>query len=204
MALPLQYLKAARWPGLVILIALIIRLQPWLQTVLIYNREAILEGEIWRLTTGHLVHFSSTQLFLDGAVFGVTAYIIESRRYPYLHELYLFSAVVISMLMLWLLPDMAYYGGLSGIAMATTTYLALHGLRESAPWRKLSTFVLVLIIVKMSMELSNEHLIFVDYENDAIATVSLSHLSGVVCAWIVYIWSDRINILINLKAGKLN
>lgn len=162
-----------------------------MQTTLIYDRQAILDGEVWRFVTGHWVHFSASQLFWDGMVFGVTSYFIELRKFRYLPQLYLLSSVVSSLLMLGLLPEMAYYGGLSGIAMATTTYLALQGLYESAPWHKLSVITLILVILKLSVEIINDQFKWVDYMNDAIRTVPLSHLSGAGCAWIVYIWSNR-------------
>src|SRR4051812_25687175 len=52
-------------------LAFAIHLAPGFKAWLIYDRAAILHGELWRLWTGHLVHFSNSHLLLDASVCGI-------------------------------------------------------------------------------------------------------------------------------------
>ena len=64
-----------------------------LSGMLVYDRFLILSGEIWRLVSGHLVHFSKGHLLSDLLTFAVVGLIIESRRYPGFGLLCVISAV---------------------------------------------------------------------------------------------------------------
>ena len=191
MAAPTSRLSArpsAGWPALVVVFALAVYLLPSVGAALVYDRSAIFTGELWRLVTGHWVHFSASHLFYDATVLGITGWIIESRGYRYFAALCLLSALSISLVMLVLLPDMAYYGGLSGIAMASTVYLALQGLREPSPWRGVSLFVLLLCIGKIIVDATIGHFALVVFEGDLVV-VPLSHLVGAASGFVLYLWS---------------
>lgn len=97
------------------------------QQVLAYDRNAILAGEVWRLWTGHLVHFSHTHALVDGIVLYVMASLAErefgSRSLACALAL---AALVISLVLLAFVPSLQEYRGASGIAvlvavMAVTT-----------------------------------------------------------------------------------
>lgn len=179
----------ARWAVLFLVPALVVYLLPSVGAAMIYDRSAILAGELWRLLTGHWVHFSASHLFYDVAILGVTTWIIEFRGYRYFLALCLLSALAISIVMLVSLPDMAFYGGLSGIAMASTVYLALHGWREAEPWRGICLCILLLSVGKLVLDASIGHFAVVNIEDISIAPVPLSHLTGAVSGVVVYLWS---------------
>jgi rhomboid family GlyGly-CTERM serine protease len=80
-----------------------------------YNREMILKGELWRLWTGHLVHWSPEHFYLDALVFVAQGVVFEhkiGRRYE---QLLMIAAVVISMGLLIFQKDMTVYRGISGL-----------------------------------------------------------------------------------------
>jgi len=187
----------AGWPVLVVVSALVVYLLPDVGTALVYDRSAILSGELWRLVTGHWVHFSVSQLFYDVTVLGITGWIIESRGYRYFAALCLLSALSISFAMLALLPDMAFYGGVSGIAMASTVYLALQWLGKPAPWRWVGLSILLLCVGKLIFEASIGHFILVPLKDDWVV-VPLSHLVGTFSGLIMYLWStmNRLNFFV--------
>jgi membrane associated rhomboid family serine protease len=47
---------------------------------LVWDRQAIGDGQWWRLLTGHLVHFTPRHLLCDVLAVGVAGWLIESRR----------------------------------------------------------------------------------------------------------------------------
>lgn len=194
MAAPTSHLSAKPsfgWPALVVVSALVVYLLPGAGAALVYDRSAILTGELWRLVTGHWVHFSTSHLFYDVTVLGITGWVIKIQGYRYFMALCLFSALSISLVMLVFLPDMAFYGGLSGISMASTVYLALKGLREPTPWFWVGIFVLLLCVGKLAFDASIGHFALANFEDDLVVPVPLSHFVGVASGLVVYLWSVR-------------
>lgn len=180
-----------RWSVLFASAALAAYLLPSLGAVLIYDRSAILGGELWRLATGHWVHFSASHLAYDVAVLGITGWIIESRGYRYFPTLCLLSALLIGLVMLIALADMALYGGLSGVAMASTVYMALHGLREPGPWRGACLAILLLSVGKIAIEAVSGQFMLVDSASNSFVPVPLSHVTGAVSGLAIYFWSRK-------------
>jgi rhomboid family GlyGly-CTERM serine protease len=86
-----------------------------------FDRHALLAGDIWRLWTCHLVHYSWQQALVDGAVV-LVAGLIAARAYgvrPMLAALAL-GAPFISIGLLLVAPDCLYYRGASGLAVMLT------------------------------------------------------------------------------------
>ena len=178
------------WPILVVAFATCVYFLPNFSTALVYDRSAIISGELWRLITCHWVHFSTSHLFYDVVVLSVTGWIIKSQNYRYLTTLCLLASVSISLMIYILLPDMARYGGLSGIAMASTVYLSLHCLRELPPWRWAGLLIFLLCIGKLVFEASVSSFALLDFESDLVVPAYLSHHVGVICGIVMYLWSS--------------
>jgi rhomboid family GlyGly-CTERM serine protease len=180
--------QAVGWPILVVALALSIYLVPNASKVLVYDRSAILSGELWRLITGHWVHFSYGHLFYDVIVLAITGWIIKHQGYRYLTSLCLLTSVSISLMLFILLPDMARYGGLSGIAMASTVYLSIHCLNKTPPWRRAGLLIILLCIGKLAFDTSASRFALLDFEGEVVP-VYLSHHVGAICGLVVYLWS---------------
>ncbi len=166
--------------SVLISIIIIVFLFEHLATYLVYDRSAILEGELWRLLTCHLVHFSFWHVSLNIIVFGITGWIIEKKRYPGYGMLIFLMSFVISISLILFEPDMKLYGGLSGIAYGTLTYLTLFGLEYSKKWHSLSRLIFVLVLFKAVVELYlNNTFTNVDM---SFRPVPLSHFIGVLVA----------------------
>ena len=54
---------------------------PRFSDLLVYERHAILCGELWRILTAPFVHFSASHMFWDILVFGAAGFAIEAERY---------------------------------------------------------------------------------------------------------------------------
>jgi rhomboid family GlyGly-CTERM serine protease len=177
------------WPAALAACAVAAYLSPSLGAILIYDRPAILAGELWRLITGHWVHFSASHLLFDVVVFGASGWLIESRGYRYFPALCGVAASSIGLAMLAALPGMAQYGGLSGVAMASTVYLALHGRREASPWRWICAGILALGIGKLLADVVGDGFALIDLQDEAVVNVPMSHFVGAAAGLAVYLWS---------------
>lgn len=89
----------------------------WLFTLLALDRQALAMGEVWRLWTGHLVHFSAMHAAADSALLFCVAAIVEREIGGWRTAAALLaSAPLISTTVLWLVPDLAVYAGASALS----------------------------------------------------------------------------------------
>lgn len=87
----------------------------WLAHGLEFDRQAILDGQVWRLVTGNLVHWSPEHFYLDVGAFLLVGWLYEplsGRRYPWL---LLSAGLAVGVGLLLFLPELKTYRGLSGV-----------------------------------------------------------------------------------------
>ena len=109
------------FPILTVLIglsALSATLSSQLTSLLQFDRTAFMDGEVWRVFTGHLTHWSLSHLFWDILVFLVLAGVIERFSRRRLLVCFASASLIISLLVFTFLPEMTFYRGLSGIDSA--------------------------------------------------------------------------------------
>jgi len=80
-----------------------------------FDRSLILKGEIWRLFTCHLVHWSPAHFYLDGIVFIFQGITFEQKTGNKYWKVLIFSAIIISSALLIFRNDLIYYRGISGL-----------------------------------------------------------------------------------------
>src|SRR5208283_418391 len=94
--------------------------RPWL----IYDRTAVMQGDWWRIWTGHLVHFGWSHFVCDAGLFLILGRLLE-RVYPVISRAALVAMpVVIALTLYWLDPAMVRYGGLSAVNFGLLLFLA--------------------------------------------------------------------------------
>lgn len=108
---------------LITLAALAAWVIPGATSFLQYDRATILGGQLWRLVTGHLTHWSADQLFWDGAVFAALGAACERRNRASFRLGLALSVVAVTGLVWVALPGLNLYRGLSGIDSALFTLL---------------------------------------------------------------------------------
>jgi len=175
----------------VIAFTLGVAFQPALAPTLLYERLALLRGEYWRLWTGHFVHFGSSHLYWNLAVFAVAS-IWSERLTPGRTRLLLVVAPgVIGLALFGLEPALATYGGLSGVATAMLVFLATTQLARLGPaaatsdrwfWRA----VLTLVVLKIGAEFALQQPLFARFAPAGIRAVPLAHLSGALVATVMH------------------
>ena len=72
-------------------------------TLLEYDRAAILHGEVWRLVTGHFVHWSVGHLAWDLLAFAILSAVCMRRRWLFA-AVVLATAIVVSLFLLICCP----------------------------------------------------------------------------------------------------
>lgn len=163
---------------------------PGLASQMVYDRAAILSGEVWRLLTGNWVHFSTRHLLYDLLALGIAGWIIERRGYPYFGLLCVLSALAIGTVLLAIRPEVQSYGGLSGVATAAIIYLALRGVKEPAPWRWICIAALILIVGKVLLESITGRFIITAADSAPFVPLPLSHIVGALTASLIFWWSS--------------
>lgn len=179
-------MKFPRWTLLLCALATGIFFMPAMGGVLIYSRESIQGGEWWRLITGNLVHLSNEHFVLN--VFGllVVGAIVELRGDRYLWLVYAISAVVIGLVVYVTLPELQFYGGLSGIISAGVVYLCVNGLRNQGVWRWLCLIGLMCVTSKIGLEFIIRDSFFLATAAPSFILVPASHLAGACTALLIY------------------
>jgi len=161
------------------------QMTPWLQ----FDRSAILQGEIWRTLTGHLTHWSVSHLFWDMLVFLVLAGIIERFSRRQFLACFAAGSLTISLLVFTMLPEMAYYRGLSGIDSGLFMLLLVLLYRRNAAGHnvlhKIPYILLGLLFIgKTAFELSTAQTLFVQ-SSDLFIPVPLAHMGGAFVGGII-------------------
>lgn len=155
---------------------------PWL----VYDRPAILSGQVWRMFTGHWVHFSLRHLVYDMAPLGVAGWIIERRGLPGFGWLCALAPWAISAALLVLEPQMIICGGLSGLATAALVYLALCGLSDPPPWRWVCGAALLALAGKTAFELAAGRTVLDTLAGLPVVVSATSHVAGAASGLAVY------------------
>ncbi len=153
---------------------------PALAEVLVYDRGAVFGGEIWRLVTGPLVHFSGDHLLFNALVFAAAGFLVESRRRRLLAPLCLASSLAGSLSLLLLSPGIKVFGGLSGIATMAVVFLAVDEIRAGSRTSPLWLLVLALTAGKIIMEAAMGSPLFTAAEG--IVLVPSAHVAGALAA----------------------
>lgn len=145
---------------------------------LVYDREEILSGQLWRVATGHWVHFSASHLFWNLVILVPAGVWLERRAPAVLRRTLLLSPLAISLALLAFAPSLAQYAGISGVASAVLVALAVHGLRTEPRARLLWLGVLVLFAAKVGVEAFGHGPLNPELATRGIASVPLAHFVG--------------------------
>jgi rhomboid family GlyGly-CTERM serine protease len=116
-----------------------------------YEREAVLQGQYWRLLTGHLVHGSVQHLLLNGVGLGLIAALFPREYSPRGWLLILGSSVVtIDLGVVLLEPQLQWYVGFSGVLHGALAAGALGWWRHES--RRLALALTAVLVGKLAWE----------------------------------------------------
>ncbi len=156
------------------------------------QRAAVLDGQLWRLFSAHLVHFTPAHLVTDLLVFAAAGWFIERKGPGYFWSLYMVTALMISTCLLLTCPSMSNFGGLSGVASGALFYCALSGFREPGYWRLISGFIIAALPLKALTDLYMPRVISDEAVQQAFVPMPLSHVVGIFAALIFFLIVRRL------------
>ena len=168
-------MKAPRVTITIAIATIVVALSPALQQTLVLDRHAIAHGQLWRIATGNLVHFSASHLLWDLLVVTIAGARLEARGWP-VAATTLASAVAIGVAVVRYEPSLGQYGGLSGVACTLVVIAAVDSLEASGLTRAAALVVLALLAAKLWWEWRSGSFVFVN-GSDVVA-VPLAHLTG--------------------------
>lgn len=90
-----------------------------------YDRAAVAGGEVWRIVTGHFIHWNLEHLLWNVAVFcllGILSELYDKKGYFLCLSV---GTLMIPLILWWLQPDLGSYRGLSGMASGLFLFVAL-------------------------------------------------------------------------------
>lgn len=147
----MHFLKTHSLPIFLIAVSLIFALtgngiDQWLQ----YSRQAIGEGELWRLFSGHLLHIGWIHLFLNHAalliIWYFSGHFLSNAAW---WGAVLFSALGTGLCLYIFMPELLWYVGLSGVLHGL---LAVGGVAGILRGSQEALLLLILIGVKVVWE----------------------------------------------------
>lgn len=141
----------------------------------VLERGALAHGEVWRLWTGHLVHFTSAHFLLDVGAGALLLCVLRSRVAA------LLLPPVVGLGVLALRPDLTSYAGLSGVLHGLTVLLAIDLARTTRGLERLAaTGLLVGVLSKALFEAVTTTSVFTSTVAMGGETVYVAHLVGVL------------------------
>ncbi|MBI2498566.1 MAG: rhombosortase [Opitutae bacterium] len=179
--------------------AVLVWLVPATHPVLLYERVAILNGDWWRLWTGHWVHFSFSHLAWNLAVLLAAGTWLEHLQSGRLLRFTLLAASVLSLGLLAGEPAMQTYGGLSGLATGVVVLLALMQLDRRGADAAWWWAVLVLVAVKTGLDAIRPDALFAGFGAQTVRPSVLAHISGAGLA-VAFFLSRQLRFCLPLSA----
>jgi rhomboid family GlyGly-CTERM serine protease len=147
--------------------------------VLEYERSRVAAGEVWRLLTGQMVHWTTRMAAWDlGMLLGLTAW-LEIREDRRLAAATLALGAVLTAVAVHLSPDLAMYRGSSGMASALFVLAAFRIADSPDPWtRALAVSAVALFLAKAAFESLAGETLFAGPLPEGVRVVPLVHLLG--------------------------
>lgn len=144
-----------------------------------YNRAAIEDGQYWRLFSGHFTHLNHWHLFFNMSgwviIFLLGAWCLSYPTWIFLLLIYLLA---ISVLMYFFTPEVAFYGGLSGVLHGFFLTILFNWIRQGY---RIAFLLFILVLFKVLYETFIQDSFLTD-ELMNIEIVTEAHLFGVLVA----------------------
>lgn len=145
--------------------------------MLLFDRQQILAGELWRIWTAHFVHLNLLHLFLNAiaALFIYFAFNTKIQLLESLALVLLFSPLIGTAL-LYFYPELSWYSGLSGLLHALAAYGSIRMIQYG---NKVYWLGVVIVWLKVLIEVLRTALGYEQQMGDMVV-ITEAHLIGVI------------------------
>lgn len=194
MGSPICLIMAVRIPILIFgILPALLAAVPQFHEALLFDRAALAEGQLWRLWTGHWIHFSSSHLFWNVAALVISGAWLEAVRPGWMLRYTALAAPLISIGLLVFEPNMTNYGGLSGLGTGIVAQLGFCLVinRENDRWAGIG--ILVLVAIKLWHDSAQGTALLSNFASTEIVMAPTSHLIGALLALVIFAvkWLQR-------------
>lgn len=183
------------WPslGVVLLLCILFILPENLLNSLLFERDAINAGQLWRLITGQFIHLTLPHLIINIAGI-VMIWLLFAEHTAGVRFLWLLPLLALgSSTGMWLFsPHIAYYVGFSGVLYGLFTWGALQDTLQRQPFARV---LLIVIFAKASYEFAFTPIQFTPVSANPLATAAhfFGVLSALLIAGIHYLFCSKLN-----------
>jgi rhomboid family GlyGly-CTERM serine protease len=162
---------------------------PLLSDLFVYDRKAILKGELWRLLTAPFVHFSGSHIFWNLLIFLLAGFAVNRSKFICFWIVCSLSISLPGLICLLVIPDIEYYGGISGVATGAAAYYCLYSFFNSEKRRGIWLIMLVVIFSKILIETVMNESIFARTGEIPFRVLPEAHVAGCLGAIAALIWA---------------
>lgn len=148
---------------------------PSLQPLLVWDRQAIINGELWRILTGNITHTNWVHLAMNAAAFVIISFIFRIHYHAKGYSLLIFIISVVIGLCLFA-TSITWYAGFSGVLHGIFAWGCIRDIQSKT---KGGWLLFVVLMIKIGWEqyfggsISSEELIGVRVATEA-------HLIGAI------------------------
>ena len=160
------------------LLAALATVHPAFHAWCVLDRDALAAGEVWRLWTGHLAHFSASHLLVDALVFVLLAGALRRAGECAPGRVLFTGGAFLSVSLLACDAQLARYGGLSGLNALLLGRLAVLWVQAGGRQRMAGLGLLAVAIGKFTLDSAGLGGPSVEFDSAAIAPSNLSHWLG--------------------------
>jgi rhomboid family GlyGly-CTERM serine protease len=169
-------------------------LMPAWRHLLVYDRNAVQAGELWRLWTGNIVHFGWLHFLADTGLWLIIGWFVE-REHPRTARITIFFIpLAVTGAVYFFDPEMIRYAGLSGMNVGYLVFLALAGWQKS--WKDwFWPAILGIHVLELILEATWGHGM-VMFDDLSIRVATIAHIGGIIFGlglWIGINLADRRN-----------
>ncbi len=204
---PLLLIMKKFTPIILALIAVILFYIPNAHELLQYDYVAINEHyQYYRLFTGHFVHYSESHLYWDVITFAVLGALCCRKSLSSFFIIIIATPLIISLSLLYFMPQLMFYRGLSGIDTALYSFVIGKMIYDKFNAKKFiygsSLLILALLLMgKTVYEFTTHSILFANANN--FIPLPVAHLIGIFCGLIVFFLFEGPNLNIK-KAPREN
>lgn len=163
--------------------ALVIQLNPAWRGMLLYERTAIGDGELWRLWTGHLVHFGWAHFVADAGLLLILGHALGRDHGRFSRIAFVAMPGFISLTLYVFEPTMQRYAGLSALDLGMLLYLAFCGWQRN--WRDwFWPAILAVYVIELGLEIARggEGGGAIRFDDPSVRVATSAHIAGAVYA----------------------
>ena len=160
--------------------------------ILIFDRAAIAAGQLWRLWTGHLVHFGWPHCAVDTAVLLYLGWVIAWPSLAVRRLALIVLPLFITGAVYLLDPGVIQYAGLSALNLGLFVFLAIQGWRrDRSDW--LWPAVLLVCLAEIAIEAARGGTGggLIAFSDPSVRIALSAHLAGVVGGFFLWLLCQR-------------